>query len=101
MVDPAQKIRQIQSRSNFIMSISLTPELEAYVQLRANAGGFASPDDVVREALRRMIVDEGHEGAVLEGLRSETSPLTRDELDEIRKLPTKENQPRISRISRM
>jgi Arc/MetJ-type ribon-helix-helix transcriptional regulator len=62
--------------------------LEAYVQQRANAGGFASPDEVVREALRRMMVDEGHEDAVLDGLRSETSPLIRDELDEIRKLAT-------------
>jgi putative addiction module CopG family antidote len=68
------------------MSISLTPELEAYVQRRAGAGGFSSPDEVVREALRRMMVDEAHEAAVLEGLRSQQSPLTRDELDEIRKL---------------
>ncbi len=68
------------------MCISLTRELEAYVQHRASTGGFSSPDEVVREAVRRMMLDEGHEAAVLEGLRSEQSPLTREELDEIRKL---------------
>ena len=87
-VDPTTEIGHISSRPNFNMSISLTPELEAYIQRRANTGGFSSPDEVVREALRRMMVDEGHETAVLQGLRSEQSPLTRDDLDEIRKLAT-------------
>jgi putative addiction module CopG family antidote len=70
------------------MSISLTPELEAYVRKRTGVGGFNSPDEVVQEALRRMMADERHEAAVLEGLRAEQSPLTRGELDEIRKLAT-------------
>jgi putative addiction module CopG family antidote len=71
------------------MSISLTPELEAYVQQRANADGFSSPDEFVREALRRMMDEERrHEAAVLEGLRAERAALKRDELDEIRKLAT-------------
>jgi putative addiction module CopG family antidote len=67
------------------MSISLTPELEAYVRQRANSGGFSSPDDVVREAVRRMMADERHEAAVLDGLRGQQSPLSRAELDEVRK----------------
>ena len=70
------------------MSISLTPELEAYVRQRANTSGFSSPDEVAQEAVRRMMVDERHEAAVLEGVRSEQSPLTREELDEVRKLAT-------------
>jgi putative addiction module CopG family antidote len=71
------------------MSISLTPELEAYVQKRANADGFTSPDEFVREALRRMMAEEQrHEAAVLEGLRSPQAPLTGGELNEIRKLAT-------------
>jgi putative addiction module CopG family antidote len=71
------------------VSISLTPELEAYVQQRANADGFSSPDEFVREALRRMMDEERrHEAAVLEGLRADRAPLTRDELDEIRRLAT-------------
>jgi putative addiction module CopG family antidote len=68
------------------MSISLTPELEAYVQQRANAGGFNSPDEVVREAVRRMMMNERHEADVVEGLRGKQSPLTRAELDDVRKL---------------
>jgi putative addiction module CopG family antidote len=70
------------------MSISLTPELEAYVRQRANAGGFACPEEVVREALRRMMEEERHEATVLEGLRSEQSPLTRDDLNEVRESAT-------------
>ena len=35
---------------------------------------------------RIVVTDDGHEAAVLEGLRSEQAPLTRGELDEIRKL---------------
>jgi putative addiction module CopG family antidote len=69
------------------MSISLTPELEAYVRQRADAGGFRSPDEFVREALRRMMAEEQrHESAVVDGLRAEQAPLTRQELDDVRKL---------------
>jgi Arc/MetJ-type ribon-helix-helix transcriptional regulator len=72
------------------MSISLTPELEAYVQQRATADGFSSPEEFVREALRQMMAEESrHETAVLDGLRGERAPLTRDELDEVRKLATR------------
>jgi putative addiction module CopG family antidote len=72
------------------MSISLTPELEAYVQQRAEADGFSSPEEFVREALRRMMAEERrHEAAVLDGLRNERGPLTREELDEVRKLATR------------
>jgi len=71
------------------MSISLTPELEAYARRQADAGGFTSAEEFVREALRRMILEERrHEAAVSDGLRSERGPLTREELDGVRKLAT-------------
>jgi len=72
------------------MSIILTPELDAFVQQRANAGGFNSPDEFVREALRRMMAEEQrHEAAVVDGLRAERAPLTRAELNDVRKLATR------------
>ena len=67
------------------MSISLPPELQDYVERRART--YGSPDEVVEEAVRRMMAEEAqHEAAVLEGLASELAPLTQDELDQIRKL---------------
>jgi len=72
------------------MSIILTPELDALVQQRANAGGFNSPDEFVREALRRMMAEEQrHEAAVVDGLRAERALLTRAELNDVRKLATR------------
>jgi len=69
------------------MSITLTPDLEAYVEKRAHSGGYASPDEVVQEAIRRMMAEEQrHEAAVMEGLRDQVSPLTAADLQEVRKL---------------
>ena len=68
------------------MSITLTPDLEAYVEKRAHSGGYASPE-VVQEAIRRMMAEEQrHEAAVMEGLRDQVSPLTAADLQEVRKL---------------
>jgi Arc/MetJ-type ribon-helix-helix transcriptional regulator len=54
---------------------------------KAVAGSYGSPDEVVGEAIRRMMAEEErHEAAVVEGLRSGQSPLTRDEMDEVRRL---------------
>lgn len=36
------------------MNISLTPELEAYVQEKVNSGFYTSASEVVRESLRLM-----------------------------------------------
>ena len=69
------------------MSISLTPELQAYVERRAVIGVYASPDEVVGEAIRRMMAEEErHEAAVVEGLADAQAPLAQNELDEVRKL---------------
>jgi putative addiction module CopG family antidote len=69
------------------MSISLPPELQAYVESRTLAGSYATPEEVVGEAVRRMMVEEArHEAAVVEGLRDEQSPLTQANMDEVRKL---------------
>jgi len=74
-----------------IMSITLTPELEAFVQERARSGNYGSTDEVVQEAVRRMMAeDRSHEEAVLEGLRSQIAPLTSTELADIRRRVTRE-----------
>ena len=39
------------------LNISLTPELEAYVQRKLASGLYSSASEVVREALRRMFTD--------------------------------------------
>ena len=36
------------------MNFSLTPELEAYIKSKTDAGGYRSASEVVREALRAM-----------------------------------------------
>jgi Arc/MetJ-type ribon-helix-helix transcriptional regulator len=58
--------------------------MAAYVQQRADAGGFNSPDEVVHEALRRMMLEEQNQKAAGESL-----PLTQAELAQIRKLATR------------
>ncbi|MGO8701398.1 MAG: type II toxin-antitoxin system ParD family antitoxin [Limisphaerales bacterium] len=68
------------------MSITLTAEMAAYVQQRATAGGFNSPDEVVHEALRRMMLQEHSEKAAGGGASGESLPLTPAELAKIRKL---------------
>lgn len=75
------------------MSITLTPDLEAYVQACARSGAYASVEEVVQEALRRMMdEDRSHEDAVVDGLRSEISPLTAGELADIRSLAKRERR---------
>jgi len=57
----------------------------SHVQQQADAAGFSSPEEFVRETLRRMMAEEQrHQLAVVDGLRGEP----RDELDDIRKLAT-------------
>jgi len=73
------------------MSITLTPELEAYVEACTRSGAYGSRDEVVREAVRRMMAEErSHEDAVLEGLRDEIAPLTDKELTGVRTLVRRE-----------
>ena len=71
------------------MSITLTAEMAAYVQQRASDGGFNSPDEVVHEALRRMMLEEHNGKTAGGGSSGESLPLTEAELAQIRKLATR------------
>jgi Arc/MetJ-type ribon-helix-helix transcriptional regulator len=71
------------------MSITLTEEMAAYVQQRVSAGGFNSPDEVVHEALRRMMLEEHNERTAGGGSGGESLPLTEAELEQIRKIATR------------
>jgi len=51
------------------MNITLTPEMEQFVQDEIAAGMFASPDQVVAEALRLLRVQSLSPEAKLEALR--------------------------------
>jgi Arc/MetJ-type ribon-helix-helix transcriptional regulator len=71
------------------MNITLTAEMAAYVQQRMSADGFNSPDEVVHEALRRMMAEDHDARAAGGGARGESLDLTESELEQIRKLATR------------
>ena len=79
------------------MDIVLPPDLEAYVQERVRSGAFASSKELIQEALRRkMEEDSWLEQKVLEAEEFELSPLTREDLQSVRRLI---RQPRAVRAS--
>jgi len=53
------------------MNVSLTPELEAFIQDQLSRGGYASASEVVREGLRSLIRQEDRRRAELDRLRAE------------------------------
>lgn len=53
------------------MNVSLTPELENFVQTKVTAGRYNSASEVVREALRLLEDHDKARGALLEEFRSE------------------------------
>ena len=53
------------------MNVSLTPELENFVQTRVKTGRYNSASEVVREALRLLEDQDKARAAQLEGFRSE------------------------------
>lgn len=53
------------------MNISLTPELEEWVQSKVKTGLYGSSSEVIRDALRLLHQFEGQRQAKLEKLRSE------------------------------
>ena len=75
------------------MNVSLTPDLEAFVQNQVQNGTFATADNVVRTALLKMKAecaledyDPELERLLLEGLDSgEATPMTKADWDDIRK----------------
>jgi antitoxin ParD1/3/4 len=53
------------------MNVSLTPELEAFVETRLKSGRYGSATDVVREAFRLLEDHERSREAELEEFRAE------------------------------
>lgn len=61
--------------------------MDELVERRARAAGFSTPDEFVSDSMERILAEDAqHEAAVLEGLRSEISPLTREDLDSVRSI---------------
>lgn len=56
------------------MEIDLTPELERFVQAKVQSGQYASADEVICHALRRVAREEQEYAARLEALRAELDP---------------------------
>jgi antitoxin ParD1/3/4 len=53
------------------MNVSLTPELESFVQTKVTSGRYTSASEVVREALRLLENHDKARAAQLEEFRSE------------------------------
>jgi putative addiction module CopG family antidote len=69
------------------MEITLPPDLKAYVEQRVQGGGFTSANELITEALRRkMEEDAWMEQKVLEAEQGELTPLTREDLQSMRRL---------------
>jgi len=52
------------------VNVSLTPELDAFLQSRVQSGGYQTTSEVVREALRLLQHQEKHRDASLRELRA-------------------------------
>ena len=55
----------------FLMNVSLTPELEKWVQSKVETGLYSSSSEVVREALRTQYQFEGQKLEKLSSLRAD------------------------------
>lgn len=53
------------------MNVSLTPELETYIQNKVEAGRYASASEVVREALRLLEQKDVERAAALQEFQAE------------------------------
>jgi putative addiction module CopG family antidote len=79
------------------MDITLPPDLESYVDQSVRRGAFTSANELIQEAVRRkMEEDAWMEQKVMEAEESELSPLTREDLESVRRLI---RQPRATRAS--
>jgi Arc/MetJ-type ribon-helix-helix transcriptional regulator len=63
--------------------------MAAYVQQQVRAGGYHSPDEVVHEAMRRMMLEDHNKRVAGGGSGGESLPLTEAELEQIRKIATR------------
>lgn len=55
------------------MNVSLTPELEAFVETKVQSGDFTSASEVVRASLRLLKRQDAEQEATLEALRQAVS----------------------------
>lgn len=79
------------------MDITLPSDLKNYVDRSVSRGAFTSANELIQEALRRkMEEDAWMEQKVLEAEKTELTPLTRDDLESVRRLI---RQPRATRDS--
>jgi len=63
-------IDQMKSKSEEVnVNVSLTPELEAFVREQVESGMYTSASEVMRQALRLLVLQERQEHAKLEALR--------------------------------
>jgi antitoxin ParD1/3/4 len=72
-----------------LMQISLTRELEDYVEIKVKSGRYLDASDVIRDALRVLELQEQSESpalesAILEGVSSSHEPYGEETLDRIR-----------------
>ena len=88
---------QLKGYNFFRMEITLPAELEAYVDQCVREGVCVSAAEFIQDAIRRkMEGDAWMEGKVLEAEQSALSPLTREDLESVRRLI---HQPRDARTS--
>jgi len=72
------------------MNVTLSPELEAYIEQSVRDGAFASASEFVEAAARRQMQEEAwFEQKVMEGLKGPVTPLTREDLDSVRDIARK------------
>jgi antitoxin ParD1/3/4 len=80
------------------MNVSLTAELESWIQGKVKEGLYKSASEVVREGLRLLLEREEQRRRMVEELRGELAlgveqldrgasrPLTRDVIDEVKRI---------------
>ena len=76
------------------MNVSLTPDLEKFIQAKVNSGRYQSSSEVVREALRLLEEKDQEKQQRLEALRAEIqhalnsgdpTPLTHEDYEDVKR----------------
>lgn len=72
------------------MKVTLTEELESFVQEKVRSGRYANASDVMRDALRTLELRDDYdspalEAALLEGIRGQHRPYGRETLNRVRR----------------
>lgn len=81
------------------MNIVLTPHHQRFVTRKVKSGSYGSPEEVVRDGLRRLEADDERkqrltwlQAEVEKGFAGSASPWTKKDSDRIRKLIAKRAQ---------